>query len=165
MVELAAKVEQRTGEIFVFGSAPDLRDRFISSICPEVRRTDIGFTFGQLRINEGLDLFLYGLEFSHDYAWELMARKMVAFLALVRWQERESIRYAGRVIDFMRGLFDPLFLICAEFDEESTPLHPQVKDGEINISTAGRLLFYSPDHADSQKRIMRRLFELLIQVR
>jgi hypothetical protein len=158
---------QSIGEIVIVGTTDSAKTRFIQAVCSRVESADKNITFGQLTINDDLLLFLYGIRADNEtaqYAWDLMARKMLGYVVLFDWYKEHSFNTTHRTLEYLTQVTDAPVVIAANVGIGALPLPGRFMKKTMSLSSKGQFVFYSEKSVVSVKKVLLTLIDNLIEL-
>lgn len=156
----------RIAEIAVIAPQAEERKRFIAAVCDQIEVESERLTVGRLTINDQIVLHLYGLAPTPEGkapAWDLLARKLLGYVALFSWQESDSFEHIKAGIDQVTARADAVLVVAAKIaDAEPTALEALGDEG-LFVNQQGKFTFYQEDDVESMKKVLLVLIDLLIE--
>jgi len=155
----------RVGEIVIVSCSNSNHWSFLRSICDECEITEHDIALGRTKINEDLDLFLYGLNANNnlsDFAWDLLVHKMMGYIVLYDWYDYVTFSQTKKIIDFLTDHIDAPFVIAADVHDQPFPIPPTMFKEGIPISSKGRFTFCCSSDAKNVKDVLRMLCDILL---
>ncbi len=157
---------QRVGEIVIVGPPGSAKYEFINSLCKDVVITDQDVIFGRLPVGKDLLLFLYGVGYNgknFDFAWDLIAPKMLGCIILFDWYNQQSYEGANKILDFLTQQFSAPLVLAADVRSNSYPIEECLFSAGITLSSHVRFLFYRSSDANGIRRAAVSLLDALIE--
>ncbi len=156
---------QRIGEIVIVGPPGSAKYEFINSLCNDVVITDQDVIFGRLPVSRELLLFLYGVGYNgknFDFAWDLIAPKMLGCIILFDWYNLQSYEGANRILDFLTQQFSSPLVLAADVRGNPYPIEEDLFKAGISLASHVRFLFYRSTDATGMRRATVSLLDTLI---
>jgi len=155
----------RIGEIVIVSCSNSNHWSFLRAICDNCEMTEHDVVLGQTKINEELDLFLYGLNANknlHDFAWDLLVHKMLGYIVLYEWYNYVTFPHTLKIIDFLTDHIDAPLVIAADVHDQPFPIVPTMFEEGIPISSKGRFTYCCSSDSENVKGVLRMLCDILI---
>ncbi len=172
-VRLVGKMEnylyhetQRIGEIVIVGPPGSAKYEFISSLCKDVVITDQDVIFGRLPVNRDILLFLYGVGYNgknFDFAWDLIAPKMLGCIILFDWYNQQSYEGASRILDFLTQQFSAPLVLAADVRSNPYPIKEDMFKAGISLAPHVDFFFYRSSDANGIRRATVSVLDTLIE--
>ena len=167
MIDLTTtQQKQKIGEIAVISSSFQNREKFIGAVCNDTITTNQDVIFGRLSISDDLSLFLYGIgtdEQGHTFAWDLVGQKVLGFIIIYDWYDKESFSNIRKSIEFINEQFDSPIIISANVGENSYPVPKILYRPSINMTLMAKFTFHSNQDSKSVKKILVDLIDTAIE--
>lgn len=163
MFDLMQNTEKKIGEILIIGSSNSSHDSFLYSTCPRVMKSDQDIIFGELKIEQDLSLFLYGVSSNggHDkIAWDIIARKMLGYIIVFDWFDKTSFEIAKKNIDYLGQRFEAPLVIAADIKEKPLPVKKTIVDPCISFSGKEKFTFCNSKSVSSIKSVFATLVDV-----
>lgn len=154
----------RIGEIAIVGPHADEKRAFIHSISKSIKNINEKLTFGEYRINNQLVLHLYGISFENEddpVSWDLIAPKLMGYIALFRWGNVESFRKIQAITNYLTQKYDP-FIVVVGHSEEQPPQLPAAFQYGISVGKNSVLTFCNVNNENSVRKVLLTLVEKII---
>lgn len=155
----------RIGEIVVLGPPEVEKGEFISAICEEVDKND-DIVLGRLQVNDQLILHIYGLDVGADvnnFAWDLVAQKMIGYIVLYNWYDANSLERAKSLVDHLHSEWEAPCIIAADVGETEYPIAKKIFKRGISLSPNTQFTFYRIVDPASVRRIFLTLLDTIIE--
>jgi hypothetical protein len=156
----------RIGEIAILGSSNEEKRLFIQSVCQKLELANDDIAFGRLPINEQLMLHLYGVALqptdTQSVAWDLLARKMLGYIVLFRWQDAGSFERIKPVIDQLATSYEATMVVAAYVVNGRPPVPPMLYEDGIAVTAEGKFMFCDLRQPASARKILLALIETII---
>lgn len=159
------RTTQRTAELVVLGPSFTLQKRFLTHLCNEVVLTKENCAFGRTRISNELELYFYGLgegEKSQDFAWDLVAGKMLGFFLLFNWFDGASFQKALETADELSRRFDAHGVIAGDLAENLVPVNEKLAGYGFSLSERLYFALWNSAGKDSSRGLMRLLVDAVM---
>lgn len=159
------KDTHRIGEIIVAGPSLPLQKRFITHLCNEVVITGNSTVFGRSKITDELQLFFYGIgekEQYLDFAWDLVAPKMLGYILVYNWFEGSSFSSVQNLLNLLAGHTDSHGIVVGDIAGMPIRITPSVYESGFSLSS--KLYFALWDSTDkaNAKSVLKILVDSLI---
>ena len=157
---------QRTGEIVVISSYDTENNNFIKAVCPEIHQTNQNIMYGRLDISETLCLLLYGIGFASNksnFAWELIARKILGYIVLFDWYEGKSFSETKEILDFLTNQLNAPILVVGELKKNQTGFQQNVYTPSISLSNQVKFTMCHSSNVSSVNKVLISFLDTLIE--
>ena len=157
---------QRTGEIVVVSSYDTENNNFIKAICAETYQTNQNIMYGRLEISESLCLLLYGIGFASNksnFAWELIARKILGYIVLFDWYEEKSFSETKEILDFLINKLNAPILVVGELKNDQTSFQQNVYNPSISLSNQVKFTMCHSSNVSSINKVLVSFLDTLIE--
>jgi hypothetical protein len=155
----------RIGEVVIVACLNSDHWSFLRAVCDHCEMTDQNVILGQSKINEELNLYLYGIHANgnlHDFAWDLLVDKMLGYVVLFDWYNYNDFSQTLETIDFLDERTDAPIVIAADVRDQAFPIASTMFEKAIPISSQGRFTYCRSADPVSVKSVLRILFDMLI---
>ncbi|MDZ7315347.1 MAG: hypothetical protein ONA69_03355 [candidate division KSB1 bacterium] len=156
---------QRTAEIVVLGPSFALQKRLLTHLCNEVVLTRENCAFGRTRISNELELYFYGLgesDKSKDFAWDLVADKILGFFLLFNWFDGASFQKAMETADELSRRFDAHGVIAGDLAENLVPVNEKLIGYGFSLSERVYFSLWNSAGKASSRALMRLLVDAVM---
>jgi hypothetical protein len=154
----------RIGEIAIIGPHAEEKRAFISSISNSVKNISEKLTFGEYQINKQLILHLYGISIGEEnvsISWDLLAPKLLGYIAIFRWGNVESFRKIQAMTNQLMNHYNPYVVVVGHHDDQFPKLPPAMQRG-IPVEKSGVLTFCNVNDGESVKKVLLTLVDKII---
>jgi hypothetical protein len=147
----------------------DTERRATDEIASIKATTTVALDFGKITLNSGQILYLYGTpgQFRFDFMWDIIIRRVDAYILLVDAHSPQYFRHSRRILSFMRQRTQiPMIIGLTHTDYEDAW---QANDialalGMSQVSQRPPIVNVNADRADSVAKCLLVLVERLIQM-
>ena len=156
----------RIGEIVVVGPPDVSKKKFLAAVCSEVNELNPTFVAGRVPIGEHLALHLYGIDLENEpynYHWELIGSKLLGFIVIYNWYNRESFEAAQKLIDYLYNRYRVPTVVAADAGDKPIPTPDNFYQDGIQLSQDCLLMFCNIADNNSIKRAYTILLDTLIE--
>jgi signal recognition particle receptor subunit beta len=156
----------RIGEIAVIGTGVDHKKRFVKSVCDEIVVETQSLIFGRMAVNDELVVHLYGLDFwtqDTNLSWDLVAKKLLGYVALFTWNNRDSYAKLKSSIDALSDLYRIPVVVAAILQNGQPPIPHELLDVDFNLAEQEQFTFCDISQPDSIKHVLSTLVDSIIQ--
>ncbi|MCG8604751.1 hypothetical protein MJD09_07115 [bacterium] len=156
----------RIGEIAVIGTGIDDKKRFIKSVCDEIVVETESLIFGRMTVNDELVVHLYGLDFwtqDTNLSWDLVAKKLLGYVALFTWNNSESYSKLKSSIDVLSDLYRIPVVVAAVLQNGHPSISPDLLDVDFNLAEQEQFTFCDLSLPESIKHVLSTLVNSIIQ--
>jgi len=155
----------RIGEIAVVGPRGVGKKQFLESVCDHVELSDEDVSFGRIAVNEQLVVHFYAIRVGRDtspFALDLVAKKILGYIALFDWYRGESFEEMKSVLDVLTSRYEIPVVVAANLGKGPDPVPPRVLNGDLSIAPDSRFTFCRVGDPGSVRRVVRTLLNLVI---
>lgn len=154
----------RIGEVIVFGTSSIDSENFIRAICEKVEKNDELLCFGQLMINEQLQLHLYGISQITEpdkIAWNLITPKVLGCIIIFNWYQYNELKQILLLLDLLNEKIALPLVIAGNVVDKPYPVSEPLFQGGIALNSNERLIFYRTDDFKSCRNALISLIDII----
>lgn len=160
-------VVPKIGEIVVVGSSNSSHWSFLRTVCDQCEITNQNVVLGQIKINEELFLYLYGMNANNgvvqNFAWDLLSQKMLGYVALFDWYDYVSFPKTLQILDYLSQRIEAPLVVAADVKDNTFPISEKIFARGIPISSNSLFTFCRSVDAQSAKTVLRILIDIIIE--
>ncbi|NUO80461.1 hypothetical protein HUU05_10325 [candidate division KSB1 bacterium] len=156
----------RIAEIAVIAPQAEERKQFITAICSQLDVASEQLTVGRLAINDQLVLHLYGLATpaeNQSQSWDLLSRKLLGYVVLFSWHDKVSFENIKPCLEQVTTRPETALVVAANVGDTEPPALQALSNKSIFVNQQGKFTFYKQDEAESAKKVLLTLIDLLLE--
>ncbi|MBN1541468.1 hypothetical protein JW992_04940 [candidate division KSB1 bacterium] len=154
----------RIGEILVVGPSNSANLAFIEALCPNIEKGNSDFIWGQMQASSDLELFFYGLcpaVSYREFAWDLVAPKLLGIVVLFDWYETQA-KDIQDLVDFLIHKTAAPIICAADACHKPLPFREAVYRPPIALSRRCKFTFCQSSRATFVRRTVISLLDMLL---
>lgn len=156
-------VSSRAGEIIVVSPGGAEKEMFLQAVCANVYSGEKDLLVGILPINRELILYCYGITYDRGFAWDLVGRKMLGYVAVFDWFDDSSYAACREAITFTSASFSAPFVIAANLGLKPPPVPESAIRPNIPLSPHSKFLFFQSHKPATVKKVIITLLDVLLE--
>lgn len=162
---LSQVTRKRIGEIAIISPPSAAQGAFIRAVCPKVSTFNQDVIFGHREFSPELALFVYGIKTelkSQDFAWDLIAHKMIGFIILFDWYDEQSFEISKNILDSMIRRLEAPILLAADVRDRPFPVKRQIYQNGVSLEFRRSLTFCSSTDKKSVQNVFASLLNSVV---
>jgi hypothetical protein len=154
----------KLGEIVLLGPPGSERYSFLSCFCHDLAITESDLLIGRYDVFPEIQLYFYSIgSDATEFAWDLIAQKMLGYIVLFNWHDLSSFEKCKELLDFTTLHISTPLIIAADTGEKPFVTPESIKDHPISLARKSRFIFCKSNHPASVKKVVVALIDLLIE--
>lgn len=147
------------------GPSLPLQKRFITHLCNEVIVTNNSTVFGRSKITDELQLFFYGIgekEQYMDFAWDLVAPKMLGYVLIYNWFEGGSFANVQQLLNTLATHVDGHGIVVGDIAGMPININRSVYEAGFSLSSKLYFALWDSTIKSDAKNVLRILIDSII---